>query len=1050
MERISLLKDRGKVLNVAFDPKVAERRITRWRSQRPFTKESYFSKRLEIAGVNEDEFLHIVGVSTDTLYNQSDLPLWIIEFLKAFSDPTSLKDKAFTEKENRWEKETDSFITVIQPLLNHGLDQLYEGIKEIVQKTSNPPFDLCLIRDVFFINLQPRLLKMLRRTMALELNILRLQGTLHGDTAEKRYQHFIQSLGNKPIVFLQEYPVLARQLTVCIDLWVKFILEFLTHLCEDWDVICTTFSENRNPGVLVQLEDNIGDKHQGGRAVLLAKFSSGLQIVYKPRSLSLDIHFNKLLCWINERSDRPPFRTIKIVDRGSYGWEEFITAQPCHSEKQIECFYERQGCYLALLYALHATDFHYENLVASGEHPVLLDLEALFHPRIGEVEVKQAHQQIVDSLRSSVLNIGLLPRPMRENNGSEGTDVSGLGAKEGQLTPYAVPLLEKMGTDEMRMTRKKVPMIGYHNRPTLEGNSVDLIKYLDSIIIGFSAIYRLLHTHRDELLSIDGPLTSFADDEVRVILRATQTYAALLDASYHPDVLRDALDQDQLFDRLWISVERLPFLSKVIAAEQKALQNGDIPKFTTRPNSRDLWTCSGERIANFLDKTGLELVHSRIKQLSEDDLEKQLWFIRSSISTTSTCIVTEKCSKTHSTTPRNFVNRELLLKAARAVGDQLDRLAMRGESDASWIGLTLTAKENWSLQPLGMDLYDGVPGVALFLAYLGEITSEKRYTLLAQAALKTFQDYKDERQLIKSIGGFNGWGGIIYTLTHLGVLWNKPHLISKAKKIVKFLPNLIEQDNQFDIIGGAAGCIGSLMALYRIAPSNQILNTAIQCSDWLVKNAEAQERGVGWSNPVFEKKALTGFSHGVAGIAWALLELAEVTGHEHLRKTAISAIDYERSLFNRKEGNWPDLRDKEECYLNAWCHGAPGIGLSRLNILRHLEDKEIHLEIDTALKTTLSQGFSGNHSLCHGDLGNLELLIQASEKLNSKQWNFHVNRLASKILNSIESNGWSCGNPFDVETPGLMTGIAGIGFGLLRVVEPSRVPAVLVLAPPLK
>ena len=38
-------------------------------------------------------------------------------------------------------------------------------------------------------------------------------------------------------------------------------------------------------------------------------------------------------------------------------------------------FYRRQGALLALLYALEATDFHAENLIASGEFPVLIDLE---------------------------------------------------------------------------------------------------------------------------------------------------------------------------------------------------------------------------------------------------------------------------------------------------------------------------------------------------------------------------------------------------------------------------------------------------------------------------------------------------------------------------------------------------------------------------------------------------------------------------------------------------------------------------------------------------
>ncbi len=35
---------------------------------------------------------------------------------------------------------------------------------------------------------------------------------------------------------------------------------------------------------------------------------------------------------------------------------------------------------LALFYALEATDFHHENLIAEGEHPVPIDLETLFQP----------------------------------------------------------------------------------------------------------------------------------------------------------------------------------------------------------------------------------------------------------------------------------------------------------------------------------------------------------------------------------------------------------------------------------------------------------------------------------------------------------------------------------------------------------------------------------------------------------------------------------------------------------------------------------------------
>jgi lantibiotic modifying enzyme len=218
------------------------------------------------------------------------------------------------------------------------------------------------------------------------------------------------------------------------------------------------------------------------------------------------------------------------------------------------------------------------------------------------------------------------------------------------------------------------------------------------------------------------------------------------------------------------------------------------------------------------------------------------------------------------------------------------------------------------------------------------------------------------------------------------------------------------------------------------------------------------EHGIGWLPKFGGTKPLTGFSHGAAGIAWALLELATLTGEERFRKTALEAIAYERSLFIPEVGNWPDLRDfatsaladnnQQPTCMTAWCHGAPGIGLARLRCLQHLDDAQIRSEINAALKTTLAHGFGGNHSLCHGDIGNLELLLQASEILDDPQWRHQVNRLSAIILESINQHGWLCGIPLGVESPGLMTGLAGIGYGLLRLAEPKLVPSVLVLEPP--
>src|SRR5262249_35989067 len=155
--------------------------------------------------------------------------------------------------------------------------------------------------------------------------------------------------------------------------WLQFSLEFLRHLCADWEALRVTFSPQQDPGLLVEVKGGVGDKHRGGRSVLIAKFDSGLQVVYKPKPLAVDVHVQELLTWVNARGDHPPFRTLTILDRGTHGWVEFVAAHGCTSTEEVRRFYERQGGYLALLYALEATDFHYENLIAAGEHPVLID-----------------------------------------------------------------------------------------------------------------------------------------------------------------------------------------------------------------------------------------------------------------------------------------------------------------------------------------------------------------------------------------------------------------------------------------------------------------------------------------------------------------------------------------------------------------------------------------------------------------------------------------------------------------------------------------------------
>jgi lantibiotic modifying enzyme len=248
----------------------------------------------------------------------------------------------------------------------------------------------------------------------------------------------------------------------------------------------------------------------------------------------------------------------------------------------------------------------------------------------------------------------------------------------------------------------------------------------------------------------------------------------------------------------------------------------------------------------------------------------------------------------------------------------------------------------------------------------------------------------------------------------------------------------IARDAVLDVLGGAAGSIAVLLTI------GGDLDTARRCGDHLLATAIRSPRGVAWKQGGGWPHPLTGFSHGAAGFAWALAKLAVATGDDRYRRTALDAIRYERTLFDHDERNWPDLRWNRPGFMAMWCHGAAGIGLSRLDLLADLDGPEIRGEIAAAIDTTLRSGFGSSHCLCHGDLGDLELIRRAAEVVGGGDLSRAADELALRIVADLHS-GWRSGLPHCVESPGLMTGLAGIGYGLLRIIDPESVPCVLLL-----
>jgi type 2 lantibiotic biosynthesis protein LanM len=1034
------------------DEALAERRLTRWRDQEPFASDGFFARRLALDGLTETGLRALLGEPAEAMAARGTAPLpWLATLAEAFTRqaPERCPEPSAASP-------SIVFLAAVRPLLDLAYSRLTAGIRGLEAAHPGLPFDAATAGPLLAANVASPLLLQTGRTMVSELQIARHQGDLAGETPEARFQSFLARLREpeRALAILSQYPVLARSLVETVDRWGVVSLELLQRLAADWRELLALFSPDAAPGPLVEVRTGLGDLHRGNRSVVLFRFAAGLRLIYKPKSLAVEAAFQRLLEWVGRKGFEPGFRTLRLLDRGDYGWVEFVETAPCPDEEAVCRFYRRQGGFIALLWLLEATDFHWENLIAAGEHPVLVDLEALFQISGDELGRPAGEARVGDVLRKTVLNTGMLPSRAWNEGGGEGVDLSGLAGAGGQAAP---PVLrpENAGTDEMRYSLQPVEIPDAHNLPTLGGEPVPLDGYTEDVVEGFRRMVRLFARHRDELGGHTGPLEGFASAEVRVIVRPTRSYALLLFESFHPYALGDELERDRLLDRLWLGVRENPALERVIPAERRDLLRGDIPMFTTRPGTRDVWSSDGERFPDLQPDSGLERVRRRLERLDEDELTRQAWLVHNSLAAVGLNRGKHASYDFRETDPPS---REEILAAAVDVGRRLEAIALRGRRDAHWFAPeSVGATKAWTLRPAGPDLYLGIPGIALFLAYLGNVVPEDRFTGLARAATITLRDQiLRSGSLISTIGAYSGWGSIVWTLTHLGTLWDDGDLLTEAERVAfEEIPPRILKDEVSDLISGASGCLISLLTLHGVRPSDRLLAIAVQCGERLLARALPMERGLGWHLAIAGPTPLAGLSHGAAGIAWPLLRLAALTGDNRFREAALGGLEYERFLYRPDKRNWPDLRGgtvpegaPEPYFMWAWCHGAPGVALGRLASRQWLDDATVREEIENAVESTIEKGFGRNHSLCHGDLGNLEAVFLAAEALGRRDWAERVGRIAGGILTGLHERGPLFGLPGLTEPPGMMTGLAGIGYGLLRLAAPERVPSVLILEGP--
>jgi type 2 lantibiotic biosynthesis protein LanM len=692
------------------DPTI-HRRLDRWREKAAKGDEALFARLMELRGLNAGRVRAALGPARPL--KDAALPGWTEWFLAgvgaAESQPASPGNSAEAEP-LPFERLFLSFARAAAERLRTAAGPACNLLSEVAHQE----LERALLR---------RLTGCCAASLSLELSLYRKECGASGaeaqqDSADAFIRH---QLDGGSIAFFQEYCVLARAVANLMAGWVAFTAEFLCRLASDLESLREAFSPDSELGTVADIRASLSDPHDGGRTVLGVKFSSGLRIVYKPRSFDTDIAWNGLLEWTNAQGLGLPLKGATVLARPGYGWVGWIEYAPCADDAERARYYRRTGMLLAIFHVLGASDIHAENLIAAGEYPMPIDTETLMTPLFFATEAaprpSTAQETALMRLTHSVLTTCMLPHPPGET-GEKAIDMSGLGGVGGESVTATVPRVTPAG--EVAFERSPITAPRHRNVPFPEGMAAEPSRFTESIVEGFREAYGLLALRRRELTAPDGPLAALARAPMRLVFRDTRVYGVLLTQSLAPQCVRDGVDRSlelESLDRIMLAGAPSVFYQPVVAAEKEALERLDIPYFHVIPGERAVFSGGRTVAAEFLREPPYEAVLRRIEGLDAAACEEEVRIVRGTFyckSLLQGCRLGAPGARVRVSEFRS--GREFFAGAAREVGTELSRRAVWGpEGGCTWLGMRWRPRANaFRFLPSGVGLYDGLGELRCF------------------------------------------------------------------------------------------------------------------------------------------------------------------------------------------------------------------------------------------------------------------------------------------------------------------------------------------------
>lgn len=909
----------------------------------------------------------------------------------------------------------------------------------------------------FVESLCKNLLEISIRVLIEEINLARVGGILKGETSEERFEFYIKELwDNEEYVsyYYQKYNLLYKTLLDIIDRKIKYHNQILTRLNAHKSIIEERLFESCELGKIKEIDYSRGDSHKGGKSVVIVHFENDKRLVYKPRSVKLEVGFNEFLSWINAKLiKKSKLYGLKAINFEEYGYIEFVHHEECSRKKDVKEYYVNMGKLLCVAYLLKGKDFHHENIIAKGTCPVIIDLDALFHSNISMTEEigASSYMKALEIIDNSVYTTGLLPHIINntKDDNAEGIDVSGMQGDKIQISPFKTYKVINKNTDKIRLAEATFEVNTHDNIPTYNNIKMLAGEYVTQIIDGFSQIYMVAMENKQEMINLLQVVFKGANS--RLILRPTYLYGQLINSSQHPDFMMNKADRVTFLSRLAIGVSQEQIT--IVKSEIEDIIKGDIPLFETGVMNTDIYNAQGEKLDVVQEKTPFSCICEKINNLAYDNLVDQIHIIQNAFKCMDVEVFRQENQTITTLYKAQTPSRERCLKIARKIADYLVEDSVvgteaSGNKSRSWLGYSNIGVEKirFQYEVLLSDIYSGNSGIALFFLYLGKVTGEEGYIHIAEESMSNLIEGIKKRNTSMTdmlIGPYNGISGYLYTTFEIYNHTKKVHLYPIIYKIMQTIEEAVLKDRTFDFLSGSAGALMVLKRIYEYSSEENLKNLACKIINSMIDHIisgrkRLNEDMCAWASGDMQIY-YSGFAHGTAGISAALSKTSELYHSPNkISETINQALKYEKHLYSMVEDNWRSDNDSDRHSL-GWCHGAPGIILNRMMLYEQnggyagVED-----DIQRGCEKIRAKGFGNNISYCHGDLGNLEILYSYAKQQKNEKLLMECYGAYECIFTKTET----CLVRGSTDPRGLMLGYTGIGYAALRLID-SSIPSIL-------